>query len=88
MNETRPPIKKVSLIFGIVLVFAFIVTISVDEEDVFYFPGLMGFYLMFDALKDRLIERFGQKNIKVTEYILAGIVIIALAFTFYQRYIK
>ena len=87
-KETRVPLKGVSLIFGIGLIIVWLITLFVDKEDVIYFGGFMGLYLIFDAFKDRLSTKLGQKKIKILEYIFSGILIITFAFFAYQRFIK
>ncbi len=87
MNETRIPLKKNSFILGILFLIIGIAGLFIDKED-FIFSCLLGLYFMFDALKDRLMTRIGQKNIKIMEYILGGILIMGVAFSLYQRFIK
>ncbi len=87
-NKTRVPVKINSLILGICFLIIGSIDLFIDKEDFFHFTVFIGLYFMFEAFKERLRPKFGQKNIKILEYILVTILMIAVAFTIYLRYIK
>ncbi len=87
-KEFRIPMKINSLILGICFLIIGAADFFIDKADFFFFTVFIGLYFMFDAFKERLITRIGQKNIKTFEYLLVAILIITFAFTVYQRYIK